>query len=167
MSEIDVDDDNFEDNGVSEDEPKYKLPESGPKKYGIKPKPEEEALEAINKELIDDPDYGEVENLQDQLQSFKAKFLEFDRDADGNIDLMGLSRMMEKLGQAKTHLEMKKMIKEIDRTNKGTICYRDFVNMMIGPKTSVLKLILMFEEKKKEKERPKGVAPKRDLSSLP
>ena len=27
--------------------------------------------------------------------------------------------------------------------------------------------ILMFEEKKKEKQKPKGVAPKRDLSSLP
>ena len=27
--------------------------------------------------------------------------------------------------------------------------------------------ILMFEEKKKEKAKPKGVAPKRDLSSLP
>ena len=27
--------------------------------------------------------------------------------------------------------------------------------------------ILMFEEKKKEKQRPQGVAPKRDLSSLP
>lgn len=48
--------------------------------------------------------------------------------------------MMEKLGQAKTHLEMKKMIREIDTTNKGTICYRDFVAMMVGPKTSVLKL---------------------------
>lgn len=48
--------------------------------------------------------------------------------------------MMEKLGQAKTHLEMKKMIREIDTTNKGTICYKDFVSMMVGPKTSVLKL---------------------------
>lgn len=55
-------------------------------------------------------------------------------------DLFGLSRMMEKLGQAKTHLEMKKMIREIDTTNTGSICYRDFITMMIGPKTSVLKL---------------------------
>ena len=53
---------------------------------------------------------------------------------------MGLKRMLEKLGQAKTHLEMKKMIKEIDKTGKGTICYRDFIAMMCGPKTSVLKL---------------------------
>ena len=28
--------------------------------------------------------------------------------------------MMEKLGQAKTHLELKKMIAEVDTTNSGT-----------------------------------------------
>lgn len=27
--------------------------------------------------------------------------------------------MMEKLGQAKTHLELKKMIAEVDKTNSG------------------------------------------------
>lgn len=150
-----------------EDAPKFALPEQGPKNYGIKSNPEEEALEAINKELLDDPDYSEVENLPEQLQTFKDKFLEFDKDAEGNIDMLGLSRMLEKVGQPKTHLEMKKMIREIDRTNKGTICYRDFINMMLGPKNSVLKLILMFEQKSKAPEKPTGVAPKRDLSSLP
>ena len=33
---------------------------------------------------------------------------------------MELKRMMEKLGQAKTHLELKKMIAEVDETNSGT-----------------------------------------------
>ena len=33
---------------------------------------------------------------------------------------MELKRMMEKLGQAKTHLELKKMIAEVDTTNSGT-----------------------------------------------
>ena len=32
---------------------------------------------------------------------------------------MELKRMMEKLGQAKTHLELKKMIAEVDKTNSG------------------------------------------------
>jgi len=32
---------------------------------------------------------------------------------------MELKRMMEKLGQAKTHLELKKMIAEVDTTNSG------------------------------------------------
>lgn len=34
-------------------------------------------------------------------------------------DIMELKRMMEKLGQAKTHLELKKMIAEVDYTNSG------------------------------------------------
>ena len=34
-------------------------------------------------------------------------------------DIMELKRMMEKLGQAKTHLELKKMISEVDTTNSG------------------------------------------------
>ena len=55
-------------------------------------------------------------------------------------DVMGLKKMLEELGQPKTHLEVKKMIKEIDRSNKGAICYRDFIIMMCSVKTSVLKL---------------------------
>ena len=39
---------------------------------------------------------------------------------------MELKRMMEKLGQAKTHLELKKMIAEVDTTNSGV-----FLNSMI------------------------------------
>ena len=34
-------------------------------------------------------------------------------------DIMELKRMMEKLGQAKTHLELKKMIAEVDTNNSG------------------------------------------------
>lgn len=48
--------------------------------------------------------------------------------------------MLENLGQAKTHLEVKKMIREVDTTDTGTINYREFINMMLGPHTSVLKL---------------------------
>ena len=55
-------------------------------------------------------------------------------------DMMELKQMLEKLGQAKTHLELKKMIQEVDTVGNGTINYRDFVNMMLGTKTSVLKL---------------------------
>ena len=36
------------------------------------------------------------------------------------LDIMELKRMMEKLGQAKTHLELKKMIAEVDTTNSGS-----------------------------------------------
>ena len=75
--------------------------------------------------------------------------------------------MMERLGQAKTHLELKKMIAEVDTNNSGTIHYPEFLDMMLGKKSSVLKLILLFEEMKKAKEAPKGLPPKKSLADLP
>lgn len=55
-------------------------------------------------------------------------------------DLMSLKRMMEKLGVPKTHLEMKKMISEVTGGVSDTISYRDFVNVMLGKRSAVLKL---------------------------
>ncbi|XP_035670862.1 allograft inflammatory factor 1-like [Branchiostoma floridae] len=127
----------------------------------------EKSLDQINQKFQTDDDYKEVEDLADRLESLKKKFMEFDEDNSGDIDIMELKRMMEKLGQAKTHLELKKMIAEVDTTNGGVITYGDFLRMMLGKKSSVLKLILIFEEKKQGKERPKGTLPKPDLSSLP
>lgn len=53
---------------------------------------------------------------------------------------MGLKRMMEKLGVPKTHLELKKMIVEVTGGNSNAINYRDFVKMMLGKRSAVLKL---------------------------
>lgn len=54
---------------------------------------------------------------------------------------MGLKRMLEKLGLAKTHLELKKMMSEvIGGTSKDTISYSDFLNMMLGKRNAILKL---------------------------
>lgn len=55
-------------------------------------------------------------------------------------DMMGLKRMMEKLGVPKTHLELKKMIVEVTGGSSNTINYRDFVKMMLGKRSAVLKL---------------------------
>lgn len=55
-------------------------------------------------------------------------------------DLMALKRMMEKLGVPKTHLEIRKMISEVTGGVGTTISYRDFVNMMLGKRSAVLKL---------------------------
>lgn len=41
-------------------------------------------------------------------------------------DMMELKRMMEKLGQPKTHLELKKMIAEVDTNNSGA-CLANFL----------------------------------------
>lgn len=46
--------------------------------------------------------------------------------------------MLEKLGLAKTHLELKKMMSEV--ASKDTISYHDFLNMMLGKRNVILKL---------------------------
>ena len=53
---------------------------------------------------------------------------------------MELKQMLEKLDQAKTHAEAKKMLKEVAIENQETITYRDFLHMMLGKKNSVLRL---------------------------
>lgn len=69
-----------------------------------------------------------------------AACLHFKGSAFLLVDLMSLKRMMEKLGVPKTHLEMKKMISEVTGGVSDTISYRDFVNMMLGKRSAVLKL---------------------------
>lgn len=82
--------------------------------------------------------------------------------------MMGLKRMMEKLGVPKTHLEMKKMISEVTGGCSDTINYRDFVKMMLGKRSAVLKLVMMFEDKANGAScKPNGPPPKRDIASLP
>lgn len=56
-------------------------------------------------------------------------------------DMMGLKRMLEKLGLAKTHLELKKMMSEVTGSpSKDTFSYHDFLNMMLGKRNAILKL---------------------------
>lgn len=55
--------------------------------------------------------------------------------------MMGLKRMLEKLGLAKTHLELKKMMSEVvGGASKETISYTDFLDMMLGKRHAILKL---------------------------
>nr|ABH10674.1 allograft inflammatory factor [Haliotis discus hannai] len=139
----------------------------GGKAFGKLMEEMETRLDETNKSFIDDDFFKDVEELPEKLEAYKLKFIECDRDRSGDLDMMDVKYMLEKLGQAKTHLELKKMIQEVDTTNTGAINYVDFVKMMLGPKSSVLKLILMFEGKAKPDEKPVGLPPKRDISSLP
>merc|ERR1712168_808175 len=127
-------------------------------------------FEEGNQTYFDNDDYAdedEFPELKQQLEAYKKQFIEYDKDMSGDINIMELKMMMESLDQTKTHLELKKMIAEVDRENRGAISYNDFLFMMLGNKTSVLKLVLKFEKAQKEKEGPSGPAPKRTLSSLP
>ncbi|XP_041798241.1 allograft inflammatory factor 1-like [Chelmon rostratus] len=141
----------------------------GGKAYGLLKSQQEEKLNSINEAFLSDPQYAEEEDLSLKLEMFKNKYMEFDLNDNGEIDIMGLKRMLEKLGLAKTHLELKKMMSEVvGGTLKDTISYHDFLNMMLGKRNAILKLILMFEGMGKEQE-PKDVAPPRrkTFSDLP
>ncbi|KAM8828983.1 allograft inflammatory factor 1-like [Spinachia spinachia] len=141
----------------------------GGKAFGLLKEQQRSKLEEINKEYLEDQKYRDEEDLPQKLEGLKNKYSEFDLNDQGEIDMMGLKRMMEKLGVPKTHLELKKMIVEVTGGgSSSTIDYRDFVKMMLGKRSAVLKLVLVFEDKANGATcKPDGPPPKRDISSLP
>ncbi|XP_040054003.1 allograft inflammatory factor 1-like isoform X1 [Gasterosteus aculeatus] len=141
----------------------------GGKAFGLLKEQQRSKLEEINKEYLEDQKYRDEEDLPQKLEGLKNKYSEFDLNDQGEIDMMGLKRMMEKLGVPKTHLELKKMIVEVTGGgSSNTIDYRDFVKMMLGKRSAVLKLVLVFEDKANGATcKPDGPPPKRDISSLP
>uniref|UniRef100_A0A3B4UKT5 Allograft inflammatory factor 1 n=1 Tax=Seriola dumerili TaxID=41447 RepID=A0A3B4UKT5_SERDU len=128
---------------------------TGGKAYGFLKSQQEDKLSSINEAFLSDPQYAEEEDLASKLEMFK--------------NIMGLKRMLEKLGLAKTHLELKKMMSEVvGGTSKDTISYNDFLNMMLGKRNAILKLILMFEGMGKEQEQKDAGPPSRKtFSDLP
>ncbi|KAM4600565.1 allograft inflammatory factor 1-like [Polymixia lowei] len=145
----------------------------GGKAYGILKSQQEEKLNSLNEAFLTDPQYAEEEDLASKLEMFKNKYMEFDLNDQGEIDLMGLKRMLEKLGVAKTHLELKKMMSEVaggtvQDAKSSSICYNDFLNMMLGKRNAILKLILMFEGMGKDKEPVEvGKPSRKTFSDLP
>ncbi|XP_050782141.1 allograft inflammatory factor 1-like isoform X1 [Gopherus flavomarginatus] len=125
-------------------------------------------LSVVQQEFLCDPKFSDEEDLEEKLAVFKEKYMEFDLNNQGEIDLMSVKRMMEKLGAPKTHLELKKMISEVTGGVSETISYQDFVNVMLGKRSAVLKLVMLFEGKANENiPKPSGPPPERDIASLP
>ncbi|XP_003775360.4 LOW QUALITY PROTEIN: allograft inflammatory factor 1 [Sarcophilus harrisii] len=94
--------------------------------------------------------------------------MEFDLNREGNIDKMSLKRILAKLGVSKTYLELKKLIREVADGPGETICYLDFLRMMLGKRLAILKMILMYEEKNRVQEKPTHPPPpaKKAISEL-
>ncbi|XP_058410772.1 allograft inflammatory factor 1 isoform X2 [Diceros bicornis minor] len=125
----------------------------GGKAFGLLKAQQEERLDEINKQFLDDPKYSSDEDLPSKLEAFK--------------NIMSLKRMLEKLGVPKTHLELKKLIKEVSSGSGETFSYSDFVRMMLGKRSAILKMILMYEEKAREQEKPTSPPAKKAISELP
>ncbi|KAG7474765.1 allograft inflammatory factor 1-like [Solea senegalensis] len=141
----------------------------GGKSYGLLKSQQEEKLNSVNEAFLSDPQYEEEEDLASKLDMFKKKYMEFDLNDKGDIDMMGLKRMLEKLGLAKTHLELKKMMSDVvGGASKDTISYADFLHMMLGKRNAILKLILMFEGMGKEQQQEDAGPPcRKTFSDLP
>ncbi|XP_036290424.1 allograft inflammatory factor 1 isoform X1 [Pipistrellus kuhlii] len=139
----------------------------GGKAFGLLRAQQEEKLDEINKQFLDDPKYSSDEDLLSKLEAFKKKYMEFDQNGNGDIDIMSLKRMLEKLGVPKTHLELKKLIREVSGSSAETFNYSDFLRMMLGKRSAILKMILMYEEKAKEPEKPTCPPAKKTVSELP
>ncbi|XP_074046245.1 allograft inflammatory factor 1 [Macrotis lagotis] len=139
----------------------------GGKEFGLLKVQQEERLNKINQEFLDDPKYSNDEDLLSKLEAFKKKYMEFDLNGEGNIDIMSLKRMLEKLGVPKTHLELKKLIKDVAGGSEETICYSAFLRMMLGKRSAILKMILMYEGKNREQEKPMTPPAKKAISELP
>eukprot|EP01118_Nematostelium_gracile_P005096 TRINITY_DN1610_c0_g1_i1.p1 TRINITY_DN1610_c0_g1~~TRINITY_DN1610_c0_g1_i1.p1 ORF type:complete len:156 (+),score=60.30 TRINITY_DN1610_c0_g1_i1:78-545(+) len=136
----------------------------GGKQFAQSLKVQESDLDRIGKQYLQ----SNPEASADEVEKYKKKFMLYDLDHSGDINLDELKLMMEKLGKPKTHLELKKMIAEVDKSGNGCIDYIEFLEMMLGKGgNSILKKILMFEEMGKEKEKPTGPPPKRSVSDLP
>ncbi|XP_043939194.1 allograft inflammatory factor 1 [Protopterus annectens] len=140
----------------------------GGKAFGLLKLHQEERLDSINKEFLDDPKYSTDEDLEEKLSLFKRKYMEFDLNDQGDIDVMALKRMLEKLGAPKTHLELMKLIREVTGGSSDIIHYKDFIRMMLGKRSAIAKLIMMYEEKAKDKEDiPSGPPTKKVIADLP
>ncbi|XP_041430148.1 MGC80699 protein isoform X1 [Xenopus laevis] len=112
----------------------------GGKAFVIQKAQQEHRLEEVNKEFLKDEKYKDDEDLDKKLMSFKKKYMEFDLNQQGELDMMGLKKMLENLGAAKTHLEVKKLIYEVTGGKSEAISYQDFVTMMLGKRSAIMKL---------------------------
>ena len=139
------------------------LNHQGGKQYGQLKQKQADALDAINQQFLMAATH---DTTLTALEEFKRKFMLYDVDNSGGIDLMELKMMLEKLGVPKTHLQVQQMLHEVDLDGDGIIGYVEFLHMMLGKKSSVLQEILMYEAMGKEPSRPQGAPPKVTIADL-
>ncbi|XP_071948369.1 allograft inflammatory factor 1-like [Antedon mediterranea] len=139
----------------------------GGRKWGDVKKEQAKKIDTINQEIIESGNYKEYEDLDEKLILYKEQFIEYDTDDSGDLDPTDVAYMLEKLGKNKNILEIKKMIAQVDLDGSGTINYHEYVQMMLGKKNSILRIILMFEEKSKEKPGPSGPPSVKKIEDLP
>ncbi|KAK6739266.1 hypothetical protein RB195_020987 [Necator americanus] len=84
----------------------------------------ESVPEMIHKKLSLYAEFSEFSRKQ--IKFFTETFKKYDEDGDGFIDFDELKRMMEKLGEAQTHIALKEIIRKVDEDQDGKISLREF-----------------------------------------
>jgi len=64
-----------------------------------------------------------------QMREFEKKFLAFDVNNDGLIDFFELKQAQEKMGQPKTHTELKEIMAQMATDPEKGITFHDFVKV--------------------------------------
>ncbi|VDK19425.1 unnamed protein product, partial [Anisakis simplex] len=81
-----------------------------------------------------------------QIKFFTETFKRFDEDGDSFIDFNELKRMMEKLGEAQTHIALKGILKMVDEDCDGKVSLREFLLIFRYAATGQLSCSEVFNE---------------------
>ncbi|KAL3995368.1 EF hand family protein [Acanthocheilonema viteae] len=81
-----------------------------------------------------------------QIKYFMETFKKYDEDHDNYIDFNELKRMMEKLGEAQTHIALKNMLKLVDEDQDGKVSPREFMLIFRYASTGQLSCATVFNE---------------------
>uniref|UniRef100_A0A914ZF15 EF-hand domain-containing protein n=1 Tax=Parascaris univalens TaxID=6257 RepID=A0A914ZF15_PARUN len=81
-----------------------------------------------------------------QIKYFIETFKRFDEDGDSFIDFNELKRMMEKLGEAQTHIALKGILKLVDEDRDGKVSLREFMLIFRYAATGQLSCSEVFNE---------------------
>jgi Ca2+-binding EF-hand superfamily protein len=69
---------------------------------------------------------------RDPEKELRDAFAVFDTDGSGSIDRKELKRLMKKLGQALSEMELDAMMDEVDTNGDGEISFEEFKAMMVS-----------------------------------
>ena len=75
---------------------------------------------------------------EQELVNLKKKFLEFDKDNDGQISVLDMRKVLENLKQRVTEQELRELIAEVDTNRNQTIEFDEFVQLIASLKAGTV-----------------------------
>ncbi|KAL6066540.1 apoptosis-inducing factor [Balamuthia mandrillaris] len=90
-----------------------------------------------------DPRVVELEFKNDfsaeELKQYRETFQKYDENHSGELELFELNVLYEHMGQPKTNLQLRALIREADTTASGAINYREFLAVLLKDKKGISK----------------------------